>query len=120
MKPSQLLRGAVKHLALTYYDVGARDKDLYICNAIRYYAHSVPEKDRDKAVYAQIQLVRHIEVLLRQDSEHNLTLDGWVRLNVPGSKRLKSRNHALWIDQMQAYRHRWVQHLIVEFEAEGE
>jgi hypothetical protein len=115
MKASQLLRGAARRLAHGYYD----GKEYYICNAIGLYVDTVKEEDRGRARLAQKELVNYIDTLLMGEYGPR-TLGDWADHNIPASRRLRSRNYGHWRDQMQAYRHRWVRHLIVEFESRGE
>ena len=126
MKASQLLRGAVPFLARDFTEAFYTGKNVYTCHAIDKCARSMygssmyGAADRAAIATASADLVRYINVLLCPEAPKSMTLACWVLDNVPGAIALKDYHPDKWLDQIQAYRHRWVQHLIKEFEAKGE
>ena len=116
MKVSEVLKQAKQHL----WDGGTRAMchigvATYICHSIEnaaYIRGLFVDNSRDYAPYKRAKRIIHQRIAPHYD------LDSWVRKNVKGS--YKVLNKADGEQQMQAYRHRWLDALIKEFESLGE
>ena len=108
MKTSEVFKQAKTHLwdgCLDYID-----GEFYICHAIEEAAWVRATKR--PAPYNRAKKI----IQKRIHPEYDL--DNWVRKNVKGSWR--TLNKIRGPEQMQAYRHRWLDALIIEFETKGD
>jgi len=109
MKTSQVFKQAKKYLWTGDLN-DSFDKSMYICHAIsdvgdiygRYY----------HTPYERAKRLIHFRIAPHYD------LESWVRSNVKGSHKVL--NKASGTKQLQAYRHRWLDALIEEFESKGD
>ena len=105
MKKSNILREAKKVLARNIYEID-NGKRTFICHAIEWVRQSRPE------------LIRHDTYELREHIQKQLglysTVDGWLE-KIAGVPRRQ-----LTPENLQLYRHRWLDHLILHFEARGD
>ena len=112
MKTSQVFKQAKKYLWDGDYDVYAQmDVEIYICHAIE----EVAEHNAHQSYYMQYT---HAKRLIQFRIAPHYDLENWVRANVKGAHKVL--NKAGGAKQMQAYRHRWLDALIEEFEAKGD
>lgn len=88
------------------------DGALYICHAIEDTAPDLVFRSRRFAPYNRAKKI------IQQRIHPEMSLDDWVRKNVKGSWRTLNKHNSL--EQMQAYRHRWLDALIKEYEAKGD
>ena len=109
MKTSQVFKQAKKYLWTGDLN-DSFNKSSYICHAISdvgyiYGRHYHTPYERAKC-FIQFSIAPHYD------------LEDWVRANVKGAHKVL--NKAGGTEQMQAYRHRWLDALIKEFEAKGD
>ena len=65
-------------------------------------------------------LINTRSVIMRRLSP-SVSVSEWLDENIGfGYKYYNLRDHAFWTQQIQAYRHRWVDALIIEFETKGD
>ena len=124
MKTSALLRLATLYLWDGESQIG--DRHSYICHALFEAATAAglyQNKSREKVEAAHRRAARHINNCIAPYA----TLSRWVYLSVPGSSKSldDAANEHLYLHhframQMQAYRLRWLNHLIKHFEAQGD
>ena len=119
MKASQLLRGALEHLSLDSYDLLYSRKETFVCKALEKYVGLAYARN-DVAHRAVFYLIEYIKKLVNPTRLSARTLESWALDNIPGAVAHKKRHPEEWREMMQAYRHRWVKHLVKEFEAKGE
>lgn len=110
MKTSQVFKQAKKYLWDGEVGSMRMEHSPYICHAISdvgyiYGRHYHTPYERAKR-FIQFSIAPHYD------------LENWVRANVRGS--YKVLNKAGGAKQLQAYRHRWLDSLIEEFESKGD
>lgn len=114
MKYSEILKRAKKHLSHDFVDFRIKtDKDLFICCAIDYVMDSFNEEDFNKG----IELKKTIQKRLG----NHYTVESWLMANnlllpdldSPSGFNVSKR-------QIQAYRHRWLDSLVSEYQSKGE
>jgi hypothetical protein len=116
MKTSEVFKQAKQHLWDGDYDVYAqRDVEIYICHAIEEVAFRKSMYDVNSRRYAPYTRAKRI---IHQRIAPHYDLENWVRANVKGSHKVL--NKAGGAKQLQAFRQRWLDALIQEFESLGE
>lgn len=115
MKVSQVFKQAKRYLWNGKQGWMHKGETAYICHAINTAAYKNGFHDEDSWQYAPYKRAKRI-IQQRIDPYHEL--GDWVRKNVKGSYKTLNKINAH--EQMQAYRHRWLDALIKEFEAMGE
>lgn len=92
-----------------------RGKRLFICHAISDASFDTDRLFRYSAISARCRRPDHRAIKIVNDRLGGyLTLEDWVRGNIPGYRRA-GRHDALTWKTMQDFRHRWLDALIVEF-----
>ena len=124
MKTSALLRLATLYLWDGESQIG--DRHSYICHALFEAATAAglyQNKSREKVEAAHRRATRRINICIAPYA----TLSRWVDRSVPGSSQSMDDAanehpypHRFPTMQMQAYRRRWLKHLIKHFEAQGD
>ena len=113
MKTSEVFKQAKEHLWEGYLD--CFDGEAFMCHAIieAAWVRDIHDKDSKQYLpYKRAQKIIHQRIHPAYDLEH------WVRKNVKNSYKVLNKIHGA--QQMQAYRHRWIDELIKEFEAKGQ
>lgn len=112
MKTSQVFKQAKLCLWDGDYNSYAQmDYSPYICHAIE----DVAVHNAHQSYYMQYTRAKRI---IQQRIAPHYDLENWVRANVRGS--YKVLNKAGGAKQLQAYRQRWLDALIEEFESKGD
>ena len=111
MKTSQVFKQAKKYLWDGEVGIMRMEHSPYICHAIE----DVAVHNAHQSYYMQYT---HAKRIIRQRIAPHYDLENWVRANVRGS--YKVLNKAGGAKQLQAYRHRWLDSLIEEFESKGD
>ena len=112
MKTSEVFKQAKKHLWNGRY-VGIRGEE-FVCHAIDEVARA-RGINRYSIKFAPYKRAK--QIIDQRIAPHG-TLYGWVNSRVKGSYRVLNSSQAT--QQMQAYRHRWLDALAQEFESIGE
>ena len=116
MKTSEVFKQAKQYLWDGFFDTHTRmDAQVYICHAIEEVAFTRGMYDVNTRRYAPY---KRAKIIIHQRIAPHYDLENWVRANVKGSHKLL--NKAGGAKQLQAYRHRWLDALIKEFESLGE
>ena len=113
-KTSGALRCAKKYLWDAKYHLWYHeDKYPHICNALEE-AHINNEITYKALIKARSVIMRRLAP--------SISVADWLERNVGIThySKYSVRDHAFWTQQLQAYRHRWVDALIKEFEAKGD
>jgi hypothetical protein len=108
MKISKVFRLAKKHLSTTHSDT----KFKYICHSIEY---SIPFGNLSAVGARNV-----IEDRLGQDENGYLTVENWLVNRGLIPENTYEIDYGYYFDLVQAYRHRWLDSLILEFEAKGQ
>jgi len=112
MKVSKVFKQAKQYLWDGRY-VGIRGEK-YICYAIEEAARARGIRSRTPA---NAPYKRAKQIIGQRIAPHGV-LYGWLTSRVKGAYRVLNSSQAT--QQMQAYRHRWLDALIKEFEAKGD
>ena len=112
MKVSKVFKQAEQYLWDGRY-VGIRGEE-YICHAIEEAARARGIRSHTPA-YAPY---KRAKLIIEQRIAPHGTLYGWLTTRVKGSYRVLHSNNGT--QQMQTYRHRWLDALAQEFESLGE
>lgn len=116
MKTSEIFKQAKDFL--WHGDTDLIDGESYICHAIEEVAwvHGIqPSNAHYDRLFAPYQRAKKI---IQQRIHPHYDLENWVRSNVKDSWR--TLNKIKGTEQMQAYRHRWLDALIKEYETKGD
>jgi len=117
MKTSEVFKQAKQYLWDGDCDVYAAQVDvqIYICHAIEEVAFKKKIYDVDSRRNAPY---KRAKLIIQQRIAPYYGLENWVLAHVEGSHKVL--NKAGGAKQLQAYRHRWLDALIQEFESLGE
>lgn len=92
--------------------------EMYICHAIDETSWQCGVRPTDRYFDRRYAPYLRAMKIIQERIHPHCDLDNWVRKNVKGSwKTLNKINSS---EQLQAYRHRWLDALIQEFEAKGD
>ena len=96
------------------------DKSMYICHAIEDVAPELSLRPLQSQRYYDRRYAPYnrAKKIIQQRIHPEMALEDWVLKNVKGSWRTLNRSDSC--KQMQAYRHRWLDALIKEYEAKGD
>lgn len=94
------------------------DGAMYICHAIE--DVSWDNGLRPTHIYYDRRFAPYnrVKKIIQQRIQPHMCLETWVRHNVKGSWRTLNKINSS--EQMQAYRHRWLDALIKEYETKGD
>lgn len=87
-------KAAKKKLATTRHEWVSRKKEEFIC-------HSLTSQQAKE--------------IIRVRMNHSGSLNHWLVQNVPSALKLANKNNVEFEEQVQEYRHRWLDALIEEF-----
>ena len=113
MKTSEVFKQAKPYLWDGNKQTAYGRNTSYICHAIDLASYADDWRNaRWKAPYKRAKIIIHQRIAPHYD------LENWIRANVKGSHKVL--NKAGGAKQLQAYRHRWLDALIKEFESLGD
>lgn len=106
----KVFKAAKGLLGINYYDVvRIQEKDMYICCAL--------DAAQNRGLISNY-LNRQAESLINKRLEGSVTLDAWcMARGLIGRHSLGELRDPDYVDNMQAFRHRWLDALIKEFSA---
>jgi len=117
MKTSKIFKQAKERL----WDGREYSMDMgetYICHAIEEVAWDRGLRPTDRYLDRRFAPYKRAQKIIQQRIHPHDDLELWLSHNVPGAYKVIYRIHSR--EQVQTYRHRWLDALIQEFEEKGD